>query len=98
VVIAGIGGVALMLSGGVSGAMQAVRTRSPLMSVVIACFASLTTLLLYPPLLLALAFQYFNLAERHEGTGLRLLVNTLGRTAAPQASNATYQPHDEGEY
>ncbi|MDO7847107.1 hypothetical protein Q5H92_12110 [Hymenobacter sp. M29] len=98
VVMAGIGGVAVLVSGGFSAMLQAARTRSPLVSVVIACIGSLSTLLLYPPLLLALAFQYFNLVERHEGTGLRLLVDTLGRTAAPQARNATYQPTDEGEY
>lgn len=98
VVMAGIGGVAIVLSGGLSSLVQAARHRSPLMSVLTACIANLSTLLLYPPLLLALAFQYFNLVERHEGTGLRLLVATLGQSAAPQVHSATYQPTDEGEY
>ncbi|MDO7852708.1 hypothetical protein [Hymenobacter convexus] len=98
VVVAGVGGVAVLASGGFSAMLQAAQTRSPLMSVVIACIASLSTLLLYPPLLLALAFQYFNLVERHEGSGLRLLVDTLGKTPAPQVRSATYQPTDEGEY
>lgn len=48
--------------------------------------------------LLAMLFQYFNLVERKEGVGLRLLVGTLGQTAAPQARNATYQADEEGEY
>ncbi|MFD2721684.1 hypothetical protein ACFST9_23410 [Hymenobacter monticola] len=98
VVLAGIGGVAVMVSGGFSAMVQAARTRSPLVQVVVSCINSLSSLLLYPPLLLALAFQYFNLVERHDGTGLRLQLDLLGQTAAPQASNAAYQPHDEGEY
>ena len=48
--------------------------------------------------LIALLFQYFNLVERKEGVGLRLLVGTLGQTAAPQVQNATYQADEEGEY
>jgi hypothetical protein len=98
VVLVGIGGVAVLVSGGYSAMLQAARVKSPLLVVVVSCINSLSTLLLYPPLLLALAFQYFNLVERHDGTGLRLLVDSLGQTAAPQANNATYQPHDEGEY
>ena len=47
--------------------------------------------------LIALMFQYFNLVERKEGVGLRLLVGTLGQ-AAPQVSNAAYQADEEGEY
>ena len=48
--------------------------------------------------LIAMLFQYFNLVERKEGVGLRLLVGTLGQNAAPQVSNATYQADEEGEY
>ena len=48
--------------------------------------------------LIAMLFQYFNLVERKEGVGLRLLVGTLGQTAAPQVRNATYQADEEGEY
>ena len=48
--------------------------------------------------LIAMLFQYFNLVERKEGVGLRLLVSTLGQTAAPQVHNATYQADEEGEY
>lgn len=48
--------------------------------------------------LIALLFQYFNLVERKDGVGLRLLVGTLGQTAAPQVQNATYQADEEGEY
>ena len=48
--------------------------------------------------LLAMLFQYFNLVERKEGVGLRLLVGTLGQTAAPQVSSAAYQADEEGEY
>lgn len=48
--------------------------------------------------LMAMLFQYFNLVERKDGVGLLLLVDSLGQTPAPQASNAAYQPDDEGEY
>lgn len=47
--------------------------------------------------LLALAFQYFNLAERREGYGLRLLVDGLGQPA-PAVASQHYQPDEEGEY
>lgn len=48
--------------------------------------------------LVAMLFQYFNLVERKDGTGLRLLVESLGQTDAPQVSGATYRPDDDGEY
>jgi len=48
--------------------------------------------------LIAMLFQYFNLVERKEGVGLRLLVNSLGQTLAPQVSNGMYRPDEEGEY
>ena len=48
--------------------------------------------------LVAMLFQYFNLVERKDGTGLRLLVESLGQKAAPQVSGATYRPDDDGEY
>ena len=48
--------------------------------------------------LIAMLFQYFNLAERKDGIGLRLLVDSLGQTAAPQVRNATYRADEEGEY
>jgi hypothetical protein len=52
----------------------------------------------YPVLLLALAFQYFNLVERKEGVGLRSLVDSLGASPAPVAYSQTYRPDDDGEY
>jgi len=61
-------------------------------------FLSLVEMLLYPLLFLALAFQYFNLVERKEGVGLRLLVNSLGQTPAPAMPHAHYVPDEEGEY
>jgi hypothetical protein len=48
--------------------------------------------------LIAMAFQYFNLVERKEGLGLRLMLDSLGQTPAPQVSNTTYRADEEGEY
>ena len=48
--------------------------------------------------LVAMLFQYFNLVERREGVGLRQMISQLGQHPAPQVSNATYRPDEEGEY
>ena len=48
--------------------------------------------------LIAMMFQYFNLVERKEGVGMRQILASLGQTATPQVSNATYRPDEEGEY
>ena len=65
--------------------------------IVYSILQSLITLIYYPFILIALSFQYFNLVERHDGTGTRLLVDAIGEPApvlAPQA----LRPDDEGEY
>ena len=98
VVIIGVGAVTVLVSGGFSATLSAIKDKSPLVSLIFTSLGSFSTLLLYPPLLLALAFQYFNLVERREGTGLRLLVESLGQTAAPQVGSASYRPEDEGEH
>ena len=71
---------------------------SELLSVGAMCLYALGWILTAALPLVAMLFQYFNLVERRDGTGLRLLVDSLGQTAAPQVSSATYQPDDEGEY
>lgn len=50
--------------------------------------------------LLVIAFQYFNLVERHEGFGSRLLLDTLGQPAValPTLHDDYYRPDEEGEY
>lgn len=98
VVLIGLGLGATLLSGGLGAVVHASQTSSPVFTVLLTSFNSLLVLLLYPPLLLVLAFQYFNLVERHEGVGLRRLVNSLGQAPAPQATNAAYRPDEEGEY
>jgi hypothetical protein len=98
VVLIGVGTVAVLASGGFSAALNSLKERSPLASVIVTSIGGISTLLMYPPLLLALAFQYFNLVERREGAGLRLMVESLGQTAAPVASSGAYRPDDEGEY
>ncbi|GAB2768178.1 hypothetical protein HNQ93_000126 [Hymenobacter luteus] len=60
--------------------------------------SSIGQTLLYIPLELALAFQYFNLVEKKEGLGLRQLIDRLGSAPAPTAQNAAFRPDDDGEY
>ena len=68
-----------------------------LFTVVTSALGGLLNLLIYPPLLLALAFQYFNLVERRDGVGLRQMVSQLGQAPAA-VHNTDYRPDDEGEY
>lgn len=81
------------------GAIQADDASSSLglFTVIATALTSFFNLLIYPPLLLAIAFQYFNLVERRDGVGLRSMVSQLGQ--APAAVRSTdYRPDDEGEY
>lgn len=54
-------------------------------------FATLGMSLLYPLLFIAIAFQYFNMVERHESKGLMNEIDMAGK----QAETA---PKNEGEY
>jgi hypothetical protein len=70
-------------------------------TVLVAAFSVLSTLgilLIYPLLLLTIAFQYFNLVERREGVGLRALIQQLGQPAPASPHHATYRPDEEGEF
>ena len=60
-------------------------------------YAGGAVLLLTLPLL-AMSFQYFNLAERRDNIGARQQLAQLGQLAAPAASNYSYRPDEEGEY
>ena len=60
--------------------------------------SSVGSTLLYSLLMVAYAFQYFNLVEKKEGLGMRNMIATLGSTAAPTVQNASFRPDDEGEY
>jgi hypothetical protein len=98
-VVSGIfGGLLYAIMRGVLGSVLG-EGDSPmaLFTVVVTTLTSLFNLLIYPPLLLALGFQYFNLVERRDGVGLRHLVDQLGRAPA-SVQNAAYRPDDEGEY
>ncbi|GAA4049830.1 hypothetical protein GCM10022409_40680 [Hymenobacter glaciei] len=68
-----------------------------LFTVIISALTGLLNMFIYPPLLLALAFQYFNLVERRDGTGLHQLVGQIGQAPAP-VQNAALRPDEEGEY
>ena len=102
IVIAVVGGVV----GGVSyfaakqvGFLQTNDASSSLglFTVITSALTGLFNLLIYPPLLLAIAFQYFNLVERRDGVGLRNMVNQLGQAPAA-VHNTDYRPDEEGEY
>jgi hypothetical protein len=67
-------------------------------AIIITLVLTVAFFLLYPPLLLGLAFQYFNLVERHEGVGLLRLVDQLGRAPLASPNGSTYRPNEEGEY
>ncbi len=66
--------------------------------VALTLFFTAAMFLLCPPILLALAFQYFNLVERREGVGLLHLLNQLGQAPGAGPGATTYRPHEEGEY
>lgn len=73
---------------------------SPLTRVLFIVYSGLQTLLslaFYPLLMIAISFQYFNLVERRDGEGTRLLLDSLGQ-AAPAAAPMSLRPDDEGEY
>ncbi|MGI4884515.1 MAG: hypothetical protein ACRYFR_06090 [Janthinobacterium lividum] len=95
VLLAAAGSVAALLAGGLTSMVQSVK--SPLFSVTVAAITTLFTLLVYPPILLVLAFQYFNLVERKESRGLHALVDQLGQAPVAAAPH-TYRADDEGEY
>jgi len=71
---------------------------SAVFTVALTLFFTVVAFLIYPPMLLALAFQYFNLVERREGVGLAQLVDQLGQAPAASPAGTTYRPHEEGEY
>lgn len=72
---------------------------SDVLGLVAQCIYAVGIMFTYTIPLLALAFQYFHLAEQKEGWGLRLLVDTLGQPQAiPVAQSSHYRPDEEGEY
>lgn len=92
-----VGIVTSLLGGGTTALLRSGALQSPVFVIIANALSTGLTMLFYPPLLLVLAFQYFNLVERQEGVGLRGLVGQLGQ-AAPTARNASYRPDEEGEY
>jgi hypothetical protein len=98
-IVGGVFGWLTLLLGQQAGLYQSGDSNNSLglFMVVATAIGGLLNLLIYPPILLALAFQYFNLVELHEGVGLRNMVNQLGQAPAP-VQNAAYKADDEGEY
>jgi hypothetical protein len=100
---AGLGILSTVLTTSIvgSGLLGNLEGKSLLLNVVgliIPFLSSFITLVLYPPILLALAFQYFNLVERREGVGLRALISQLGQPPLAGPTGTTYRPDEEGEY
>lgn len=97
-----VGGFVGGIVGGIAGGLGLYKpgmasSGIELFTVIVSSLSGLFNLLIYPPLLIALGFQYFNLVERRDGVGLRNLVSQLGQ--APVAvAETTYRPDDEGEY
>ncbi len=72
----------------------------PLARVLLIVYAGLQTLIMltfYPFIMIALSFQYFNLVERRDGEGTRLLVDSIGAPVVV-ATPRGLRPDDEGEY
>lgn len=96
--IASIGAV-LVVAGGAKALLTTTSTLPSSVLVVFNALKGLFSVIFYVPVMLVLAFQYFNLVERKEGLGLRLLVNELGNAqAVSEAQSSHYQPDEEGEY
>lgn len=92
-------GVAVALTGGLKALLSSSHTLPAPLSVAFSSLLGLLAVVLYVPIMLVLGFQYFNLVERKEGLGLRLLVDKLGNTQAiAEAQSSHYQPDEEGEY
>jgi hypothetical protein len=72
---------------------------SDVLGLVAQCIYAVGIMFTYTIPLLAVAFQYFHLAEQKEGWGLRLLVDALGQPQViPVAQSGHYRPDEEGEY
>ena len=73
---------------------------SPVLTVAANALSTFVTLFLYPPIFIALAFQYFNLVERKDGESLRFLVDRLGQPApaTPSRPDDHFRPDEEGDY
>ena len=70
---------------------------SLLMQAATLLYAGSAVLLLALPLL-AMGFQYFNLAERRDSIGARQQLALLGQAGPSEAANHYYRPDEEGEY
>lgn len=82
----------------VAQALKVPGLTSPVISIITTSFYTIGLTFTYVIPLFAIMFQYFNLVERKDGTGLRQLVDSLGQTAAPEVSGTYYRPDEEGEY
>jgi hypothetical protein len=81
---------------------QLTKTGAPndtslLMQAATLLYSGSAVLLLALPLV-AMGFQYFNLAERRDSIGARQQLAMLGQTAAPETTSHFYRPDEEGEY
>lgn len=98
-----IGGAIGGVIGGIGGALGLYKnaeasTFLSVFAIITSTLTGLFSLFIYPPLLIAIAFQYFNLVERRDAIGLRNLVGQLGQAPTASPSTAAYRPDEEGEY
>jgi hypothetical protein len=90
--------VASLTGAGLLGAAGNDKEGLSLIGLLLGSLSTIISLVLYPPILLTLAFQYFDLAERQEGVGLRYLIAQLGQAPPASPTHSTYSPDEEGEY
>ena len=97
VLVLGLVGMGLASAGLLGGLSHSLLNPAVLLAV-FSVLSTLGILVIYPLLLLTIAFQYFNLVERREGVGLRALIQQLGQPAPAGPHHATYRPDEEGEF
>ncbi|GAB3306776.1 hypothetical protein [Hymenobacter tenuis] len=79
------------------GGATEISSLSRILLIVYSGIQVLVSLAFYPLVMIAISFQYFNLVERREGEGSRLLLDSIGQQV-PLATAQALRPDDEGEY
>ncbi|MBC7449020.1 MAG: hypothetical protein H7330_13280 [Hymenobacteraceae bacterium] len=92
-----VGGILLGVGATLTGGSEGLDL--PLLTYGWVAVSNLLSLVMYTLVLLAIAFQYFNLVELKEGRGVYALLDELGRPApVGQPTGQRYRADEEGEY